>query len=172
MTLANFVTLLRLLVIPVVIWLHVSQRPGAAAVVFALAAATDAVDGWLARRRGEISTVGKWLDPVADKFLQATALVLVTSNGFIPLWLALVLVGKELALIIGGAFLLRRGRVISARPSGKMASLFLFPGLVAGLADLSALRLLLYVGALLSVLAGLDYLLVVIQASTDSTHAG
>ncbi|MGI6082529.1 MAG: CDP-alcohol phosphatidyltransferase family protein [Limnochordia bacterium] len=172
MTLANFVTLSRLLLIPVVVWLHVGQSPGEAAVVFALAAVTDAVDGWLARSRGEISTVGKWLDPAADKLLQATAVILVTASGYIPVWLAMILIGKELALLIGGAFLLLRGRVISARPSGKIASLFLFPGLAAGLANQSAFRFLLYVGALFSLLAGFDYLLVVIRASSDSTHAG
>jgi CDP-diacylglycerol--glycerol-3-phosphate 3-phosphatidyltransferase len=171
-TLANLVTLLRLLLIPAVVWLHCAHAPGQAAVVFALAAATDALDGWLARRRGEISTTGKWLDPVADKLLQATGLILVAASGFAPLWIVLLLLGKELALIVGGAWLLSQHKVVSARPLGKAASLLLFPALVAGLANLFALRFLLYTGAALSLLAGLDYLLVVIRASSNNTHAG
>lgn len=172
MTLANLVTLLRLLLIPVVVWLHCTQAFGAAAVVFAFAAATDALDGWLARRRGEVSTTGKWLDPLADKLLQATGLILVATSGFVSPWLVFLLLGKELALVIGGAWLLSKDQVVSARPLGKIASLLLFPALVAGLAEISAFRFLLYIGAVFSLLAGLDYLLVVIRGPSNSAHAG
>ena len=113
----------------------------------------------------------RWLDPVADKLLQATGLILVAACGFAPLWIVLLLLGKELALIVG-CLALSQHKVVSARPLGKAASLLLFPALVAGLANLFALRFLLYTGAALSLLAGLDYLLVVIRASSNNTHTG
>lgn len=88
------------------------------------------------------------------------------------MWLVVLLLAKEAALLIGGALLLRRDVVISARFSGKAASFLLFSGLVAGLADVTALRPLLYAGAIFSLLAGLDYLVLVVRASSSSNSIG
>jgi CDP-diacylglycerol--glycerol-3-phosphate 3-phosphatidyltransferase len=155
-----------------VVWFSTTERSYLAAGLFVLAALTDVVDGWLARARGEVSNLGKLLDPVADKALQLSALFLVVRSGYSPLWLVLVLLGKELALLLGGLFMLRNGIVVSARFYGKLASLLLFVALTAGLAGMFSWQPLLYLGASVSCLAGLDYLIQAVRTFSSRRISG
>jgi cardiolipin synthase len=172
MTLANLLTLSRLLAAPLVAWWFLTEEYALAGVTFGLAALTDALDGWAARTRGEVTAWGKLFDPVADKLLQATAFLLLIGNGFVPLWLAVALIAKEAALLLGGLWFLRRGVVVSARWTGKAASAVLFPALTGGLAGLWWLQPLFFVGAGLSLLAGCHYLLEATRPAADKRCAG
>src|SRR5674476_871398 len=75
-------------------------RPWLAAAVFAVLAATDAVDGYVARTRNEVTTFGKFIDPLADKLLITAALVGLVQLGSLPGWVAIVIIGRE--LIVSG----------------------------------------------------------------------
>ncbi len=103
MNLPNLLTLLRIFLIPVFVllfYLPVGWAYQACAFVFALAAVTDFFDGWLARRLGQVSSLGAFLDPVADKLMVATALVLLVERDPFP-WIAipaLVIIGREITI--------------------------------------------------------------------------
>jgi len=91
----------------------------AAAIVFSLAAITDGLDGYYARRLGRVSNLGKFLDPLADKLLVASALIMLTSLGFIPGWVVCVIVGREIAVTGLRGIAAEKGVVIAAETLGK-----------------------------------------------------
>ena len=115
----NSVTIVRFICVPIVISLLLSESYGWAAIVFALAAFTDALDGAMARTRGQITFWGKVADPLADKLLiGATALILVSR--FVGLDVAALVVGIELLLIIRALYRHKNGRDAGANAMGKV----------------------------------------------------
>lgn len=115
----NAVTIVRFLCVPIVVYLLLSENYAWGAVVFALAALTDALDGAMARTRSQITKWGKIADPLADKLLiSATALILVTR--FVDFEIAALLISIELILIIRAVFLYLRHRDAGANAMGKI----------------------------------------------------
>lgn len=105
LNLANSITIARILLIPVFLVLLLSGIPEPyndilAASVFVLAAATDKLDGYFARRRKEITTLGQFLDPLADKLLIAAALIALVGMDRVPAWVAMVIIGREIAVSV------------------------------------------------------------------------
>jgi cardiolipin synthase len=105
LTPANQLTLLRMLLTPVLALLVVYDRMGWALAVFSLAALTDALDGLLARRAGQHTTLGAWLDPVADKLLIVTMFVVLTLPlpqlvQRIPLWLTVLVLSRDVGIVV------------------------------------------------------------------------
>jgi cardiolipin synthase (CMP-forming) len=99
-------------------------------ILMAALMATDWVDGQLARRLGQVSNVGKLLDPVADRLIMAAALVTLVVIDAFPLWAAAIVIGRDLlVLVVGGLYLLPRGVTIAVRPSGKAATFGLMCGI-------------------------------------------
>ncbi len=88
-------------------------------VIFLTAAATDWLDGFLARRRGEITTLGQLLDPIADKLLTASAFISLVELQLAPAWMVVVIVGREFAVTGLRSVAAARGLVIAASPWGK-----------------------------------------------------
>jgi cardiolipin synthase len=132
LTVPNAITTVRLLCIPLFVWLLFarSDRYAAAALLGALGA-TDWVDGFVARRYHQVSTVGKILDPTADRILLATAVISIVIDGSVPLALAIVVFAREL-LVAGAAIVLaiagaRRIDVQWAGKAGTFALMFMFP---------------------------------------------
>ena len=123
--LPNVLTFLRILLIPVVLWLVSFGTPRAnfwAAIVYMATAITDFLDGWLARRWGLISILGKFLDPLADKLLVMATLVFLSYLGRLPLLgvLAVILmIGRELAITALRTIAMSEGVVMAARQGGK-----------------------------------------------------
>lgn len=105
MNLPNVISLARLLVAPVIVWLLLTGALGAAFWVFLLAAASDAADGLIAKRFGSATVLGSYLDPIADKTLLVSVYIVLGSLGHLPLWLVLLVVSRDI-LIVGGALLL------------------------------------------------------------------
>ena len=101
MGLANWLTVLRILLIPVFVTLLVYQRPGGALVVFAFAAFTDLLDGYVARQRGSQSRLGAFLDPMADKMLLISSFVTLTWLKALPFWIAAVVISRDVILVVG-----------------------------------------------------------------------
>jgi CDP-diacylglycerol--glycerol-3-phosphate 3-phosphatidyltransferase len=120
--LPNSITLLRILLIPVFVWLFsepTSDRALVAGLVFAGAAFTDFLDGYLARRSGQITNLGKLLDPVADKLLVASGLILLVQFQRVAVWLAIVMIARELIVTGARAVAAKEGFVVSADSLGK-----------------------------------------------------
>jgi cardiolipin synthase len=110
LNLANFFTLLRLLLAPVVIWAILNNRHRLALALFFLAATTDVLDGWAARRLGESSAAGAYFDPIADKFLMSGVFLALGVAGMAPLWSVAIVLGRDLYILVGaGVFLLATG---------------------------------------------------------------
>lgn len=101
---ANLVTLLRLLLAPVVIWLLLDGQAGAAFALFLFAGITDAIDGMIAKRFDQVTELGAYLDPIADKVLLVSIIVTLGVLQALPVWLVLLAVSRD-ALIVGGVLL-------------------------------------------------------------------
>nr|MBA2601298.1 CDP-alcohol phosphatidyltransferase family protein [Actinomycetota bacterium] len=129
-TVPNLISLIRILSIPVfVILLQRPRTEVVGLVVLVLVVSTDWVDGRIARRTGQVTNVGKILDPVADRLALASALVALTVRGVFPLWATLVVVVRDALLVAAGAILLlRRGVRLDVRWSGKIATFALMTG--------------------------------------------
>lgn len=105
LTAANQLTLMRLLLVPVFALFMLYEHAGWALFVFVLAGATDALDGFIARRTGQSTTLGAWLDPMADKLLVATMFVMLTVPGLglpqrLPLWLTVLVLSRDIAIVL------------------------------------------------------------------------
>ncbi|MDH4244462.1 MAG: CDP-diacylglycerol--glycerol-3-phosphate 3-phosphatidyltransferase, partial [Nitrospira sp.] len=118
----NVLTLARILLIPVFIILFVHPTPDqslAAAIVFAVAAVTDMLDGYIARRTGQVTKLGKLLDPIADKLLVLSALILLMNVERVSALVVLLIVGRELAVTGIRAIAAGEGMIIPAETTGK-----------------------------------------------------
>lgn len=105
LTVANQLTLLRMLLIPGFVLLVVYAHLGWALVVLFVAGVTDALDGLIARRTGQKTTLGAWLDPMADKLLLTSAFIVLTVPGTtlvnrVPLWLTVIILSRDIAIVV------------------------------------------------------------------------
>lgn len=124
LNLPNFLTLLRILLVPVLVAALLVADQGAgdvlAAAVFAVASVTDALDGWLARRRESITNFGKLMDPVADKLLIIAALLSLVSLDRIDAWVAMVIIAREFTVTVARLAARSEGVVVPANWWGKV----------------------------------------------------
>lgn len=120
----NILSAIRLLMVGVFLYFFAKERYLASLITYVAAFLTDLLDGFLARRNNWITNVGKILDPLADKCMLLTALACFWYKGWLPSYLILIVFIKELLLIIGGAFLIKRQVVVYADWFGKIASGF------------------------------------------------
>lgn len=120
--LPNLLTMLRIVMIPIVMVLLIEGTPALnfwAGCVYTAATITDALDGYLARKRGLVSVVGKFLDPLADKLLVMATLVLMVSMGRVQAWVVVVILARELSISMLRTIAISEGVVIAAGDSGK-----------------------------------------------------
>ncbi len=122
MNLPNALTLLRIFFVPVLVAALVGQarRELLALAIFLAAAATDLLDGYLARRWGQITTVGMLLDPIADKLLISAALISLVQVGAVPAWMAILIIGREFAISGLRSIAAAEGYTIDANEWGKV----------------------------------------------------
>jgi CDP-diacylglycerol--glycerol-3-phosphate 3-phosphatidyltransferase len=122
LNLPNVLTLIRILLVPVLVVALLDETANGdllAAIVFALASATDAMDGYLARTRNAITTFGKLMDPIADKLLIIAALVALVSLDRLAAWVAMVIIARELTVTVTRMQATQHGVVIAANWWGK-----------------------------------------------------
>jgi CDP-diacylglycerol--glycerol-3-phosphate 3-phosphatidyltransferase len=125
--LPNGVTILRILAIPLILVLLFYISRGyqlLTALLFLGAAVTDTLDGYLARRRGLVTTLGKFLDPLADKLLIVTTLIALIPAREIPVWMVIVIVGREIAITGLRGIAVSQDLIISASTLGKYKTVF------------------------------------------------
>jgi cardiolipin synthase len=166
MGLANWLTVLRILLIPVFVTLLVYRRPGWALLVFALAALTDLLDGWVARRRGMASRLGAFLDPTADKLLLTASFVTLTYLKALPFWITAVVISRDTLLVVGALLVHMVGGRIYPRPTwaGKAATFFqiltVLTGMLARYFQLPlAPAVVIWLAAAFTVTSGLQYII-------------
>ena len=145
MNLPNYITSTRIFVVPLLIWIlstpWLEGKNGAreitAATLFILAAITDAVDGYLARRRGQITAMGMLLDPLADKLMVAAAFItLVQFNPrIVPAWMAVVVIGREFLVSGLRSIAAQQGFTIDASDLGKSKMVVQIVAVVAAILD-------------------------------------
>jgi CDP-diacylglycerol--glycerol-3-phosphate 3-phosphatidyltransferase len=131
--LPNMLTMFRILVIPaVLVFVYYESRVNSfiAACLFAAASITDYFDGWLARRKGLITVLGKFLDPLADKLIVASTLVMLVPLGRIPAWVVVLLLARELAITGLRGIAVTEGMVIAASQGGKWKTAFQLTGIL------------------------------------------
>jgi cardiolipin synthase (CMP-forming) len=130
-TVPNFLSLIRILLIPLFVALILHHGTEAAGLVLlAAVVATDWVDGYVARRTGQVSAVGKLLDPVADRLALAAALIALVVRGAFPLWAALLVLVRDALILAAGLVLLVRTKVrLDVRRIGKVATFGLMCGI-------------------------------------------
>jgi CDP-diacylglycerol---glycerol-3-phosphate 3-phosphatidyltransferase len=163
----NALTMLRLLLVPVFLWLLLREGGDDsvsrvwAAVVFVVAGATDFVDGELARRQGLVTTFGKVADPIADKTLTGAALLGLSYLGDLPWWVTVVILVREIGVTLLRFWVIRIG-VIPASRGGKaktaaqMLAILLYLLPVTGWL-LTARAVVMGVAVLLTLATGVDY---------------
>ena len=177
LNLPNLVTLLRILLIPLIVgvfylpddWLSFEGKNVAATAVFIIAAITDWLDGYLARRLDQTSAFGAFFDPVADKLVVVGALVVLLTLGRVDMVVGLIIIGREIAISALREWMatVGQGRSVAVAFIGKLKTvlqmvaipLLLFEDNLFGLIDCSALgTVLIYVAAVLTVVSMLYYL--------------
>jgi CDP-diacylglycerol--glycerol-3-phosphate 3-phosphatidyltransferase len=118
----NLLTLSRLVAIPVLMVLLLARFPGHdqwAAAIFLVASATDTADGQLARRSGQVTELGKFLDPLADKLFVLSVLIVLVQEGMLAAWVVILIFGREMLITILRSVSASQGHVIAATPFGK-----------------------------------------------------
>jgi CDP-diacylglycerol/glycerol-3-phosphate 3-phosphatidyltransferase len=120
----NILSALRILMVGVFVYFFAKAQYLACLITYVTAFLTDLLDGFLARRNNWISNIGKVLDPLADKLMLLTALVCFLTRGWLPLYMIVIVLAKELIMIIGGAVLFRKKVVVYSDWYGKFASGF------------------------------------------------
>lgn len=166
----NVLTLARILLIPVFIILFVHPTPSqslAAAIVFVVAAVTDMLDGYIARRTGQVTKLGKLLDPIADKLLVLSALILLMNVDRVSALVVLLIVARELAVTGIRAIAAGEGMIIPAETTGKYKMALQVVAIIllilegTGLAALGNLHLAgivtLYISLVLGYISGGQY---------------
>ncbi len=134
LNLPNLLTMARIVAIPFFVWLLDTPTPVRgfwACIVFTAAAITDVLDGYLARRLGVVSVLGKFLDPLADKLIVMAALVWLVPMGRIAAWIVVLLLAREISVTGLRSVAASEGVVISAGAEGKTKTALQMIGIVA-----------------------------------------
>ncbi|MGB9182765.1 MAG: CDP-diacylglycerol--glycerol-3-phosphate 3-phosphatidyltransferase [Solirubrobacteraceae bacterium] len=175
----NVLTVVRILLVPVLIVALLEKTGGGdllAAIVFAVASLTDAIDGYLARSRNSVTTFGKLMDPIADKLLIIAALVVLVSLGRLEAWVAMVIISREFAVtalrLAAGA---QQGVVISASSFGKLKTatqVLMVMALIAFDGRSVWTTALIYLTVIVTVLSGADYFFGLRRRLSEKAAAG
>ncbi|NLW17399.1 MAG: CDP-diacylglycerol--glycerol-3-phosphate 3-phosphatidyltransferase [Firmicutes bacterium] len=170
MSLANRITIARILLVPLFLYFVLENIPYGtyiAAGIFIIAASTDGLDGYLARKRKEVTNLGKLLDPLADKLLITAALVSLVEAGVLPAWVAIIIISRELAVTGLRALAAAEGVVIQASRIAKLKTLSQIVAIVGLLIDNYPFSLIgfpftdiaVWVAIVLTVWSGIEYLM-------------
>jgi CDP-diacylglycerol--glycerol-3-phosphate 3-phosphatidyltransferase len=154
----NILTILRLLAIPLMAVWMISEKWEQALILFIAAEFTDILDGYIARRFNFISNFGKLVDPLADKLIQLTAIFLLAHGGKLPYYFFYILIGKELAMVVGALFFLKKDVVVSSNWVGKAAASVLFISIILAFLDSPFSIYMLWIGMIISLTAAVVYL--------------
>lgn len=168
-TLANKITLFRIVLVPVIIILLYFEGRAAcliAALLFGIASLTDLVDGMVARRSNSVTRFGKFLDPLADKVLVSSVLIMLVELGWVAAWVAIIIICRDIMITGLRAIAADEGIVIAADTFGKIKTVLQLVSLLPlmihyplfGFDPVPAGQFLLYTALVLTVFSGINYL--------------
>jgi CDP-diacylglycerol--glycerol-3-phosphate 3-phosphatidyltransferase len=174
MNLPNAITLARIFLVPLLVVVLLTKFEGrqifgvrkelVGAAIFGIASLTDWLDGYLARRRKEVTTLGQLMDPVADKLLVTAALVSLVQMDLAPAWMVAVILGREFAVTVLRSIAYARGVVIPASPLGKFKMAAQVTAILALILGQDHLRqfyvigwIALWVAVITAVVSAVDY---------------
>ncbi|MFA0816373.1 MAG: CDP-diacylglycerol--glycerol-3-phosphate 3-phosphatidyltransferase [Anaerofustis sp.] len=175
MNIANRITIVRILMIPLYIGFLYWNRPWCmivAGIIFILASITDTVDGYIARKYDMVTDFGKFLDPLADKLLVLTALIIFMGMGRIPSWAVVVIVARELIVTSFRCVAASKNKVLAADVFGKLKTIFQLIAVSCMHFELSIgnwlpalggyfsllIDILFYISVMLTIFSGFNYL--------------
>ncbi len=188
MTVANQITLVRILLIPVfavfAVYYSAGVREGApeewlrwsAVAVFVLAAASDGLDGWIARRFNQRSALGVVLDPIADKGLLLTAIITLSLYPWtvsLPLWFPVLVIARDVVILVGCGLLKFITGDVEVRPSilGKIATALQIAAVAWALLQIPDERWVVWGAGLFTLLSGIGYIWRGMHAMGGAAHA-
>lgn len=170
LNLPNTLTIARIVLIPVFIVAVIYKRYDYALYLFAVAAITDTLDGLFARLTNQKTALGTFLDPLADKFLLVTSFILFSLNGWLPKWLTIAVISRDIIVVIGWFLIYLITHVSNVKPTntGKAAIAMqlmllcyvLLEKNIPSLPDMHEMpiRIIIWVTAALTILSGLHYI--------------
>ncbi len=174
MNLPNALTLGRIFLVPLLVVVLLTSFDGRrvlgvsneiiGAAIFAIASLTDWLDGFLARRRGQVTGLGEWMDPLADKLLITAALISLVQLGRAPAWMVAVILGREFAVTVMRSFIYARGFSLPASLVGKIkmvAQVVAILALILGPGHIDQFYILgmaaLWVATIAALVSAIDY---------------
>lgn len=171
MNLANKLTILRIFLIPIfMIFLlnKISYGVEIAAFVFILAAITDALDGYVARKKNQVTTLGKFMDPLADKLLVSAALISLVQMGKISALVAVIIIAREFTISVLRSVAAAEGIVIAASWWGKLKTITQIIAIIAILIDNFPFKyinvpfdtIMIWIAVILTIISGVDYIVI------------
>lgn len=169
LNLANKLTILRIFMIPVFMIFLLNKIPygeSIAALIFVVAALTDTLDGYIARKRNQITTLGKFMDPLADKLLVSAALISLVQMGRLSAWVVVIIISREFTISILRAVAATEGVVIAASWWGKAKTITQIIAIIVILIDNFPFRyigipmdqIMIFVAVIFTIVSGVDYL--------------
>lgn len=177
MTIPNLITAFRIILAPVFVIYLINDRLNSALVIFLICMISDGIDGMVARLFNQKSRLGAYLDPLADKTLLVTAFVLLGVRGYLPSWLTVTAIARDVMILLGVLVFHLNRLEIRIRPSGvsKINTCFQFITLSVVLLKGSVLlpaavyEALYYITAALTIISGLHYMLYGLKAMGEGT---
>lgn len=161
MNLANKITILRMLLVPVFLFFVLVNVPYGsyiATVVFIISALTDTLDGYIARSRNQITKFGKFMDPLADKLLVTAALVALVEKGTLSTGVVMIIIAREFAITGFRTLAAADGIVIAASSWGKAKTVTQIIAIVAALLQLPYNQILMGAAVVITLISGVDYI--------------
>ncbi|MBN1824200.1 MAG: CDP-alcohol phosphatidyltransferase family protein [Endomicrobiales bacterium] len=164
MTLANKITVIRILLIPVFIITFINGLFPWHAIIFSLMIITDALDGFIARHRKQITPLGTFLDPMADKLMMFASYLAGAYLGLIPVWVFVVILSRDVLIVLGWAitYFITDSTDINPRLSGKLTTIFQMTTIwfiILNVLPGRFINLLLYATVIVTAVSGVDYII-------------
>lgn len=168
MNLANKLTVIRMILVPFfLLCMAIGNKMGIfiATIIFIVASITDKLDGYIARSRNQVTNFGKFMDPLADKLLVTSALIVMVEFGMIPSWVAMVIIAREFAVSGLRTIAASEGIVIAASNWGKAKTVVQMVAIIAGLITLNVnvsilntvTDIFMILAVVITIVSGIDY---------------
>lgn len=171
MNLANKLTLIRIFLVPIFMIFLLTEIPYGVLIasgIFIIAAATDALDGHIARKKDQITNFGKFMDPLADKLLISAALISLVELGRISAWVVVIIIAREFTISIFRAVAASEGIVIAASWWGKAKTIAQIIAIIALLLDNFPFKyinfpfdtIMVWIAVIFTIISGIDYIII------------
>lgn len=165
----NQITFIRILLIPIFVYFLLSNFPYKeyiASFIFIILSLSDALDGYIARKRKEVTELGKLIDPIADKFLISAALIFLIGKG-IPAWMAIVIIAREWIITGIRLIFVSKGTVVSASILGKIKTITQTIGILLVILNYQFAWYVMLIAVIFTVVSGINYLIKFTSLSKD-----